>query len=164
MSSEQVWCIIINVLKNHRQYGVLHIGGRIMLRHSKKDFIKLPESELQIMQLIWDMDKAGVPDIHAGALMSAYPDEIGHLALTTVLTLISRLQNKGFIRLEKHGRANCAVVIADENEYKRKAAADFVATVYQNNTKGLICALCSEGILGEEDLAELRREIESDLG
>ncbi len=110
------------------------------------------------------MDKQGTLDIHAGALMSAYPDEIGHLALTTVLTLISRLQNKGFIRLEKHGRANCAVVIADENEYKRKAAADFVATVYQNNTKGLICALCSEGILGEEDLAELRREIESDIG
>ena len=134
-----------------------------MLRHSKKDFIKLPESELQIMQLIWDMDKLGVKDIHAGALIAAYPDEIGHLALTTVLTLISRLQNKDFIRLEKHGRANCAIVLANENEYKRKAAADFVATVYQNNTKGLICALCSEGILGEDDLAELRREIESDI-
>ena len=34
----------------------------------KKDFTKLPESELQIMQLIWDMDKKGVKDIHAGAM------------------------------------------------------------------------------------------------
>lgn len=133
-----------------------------MRRYKKRDFTKLPESELQIMQLIWDMNKQGVKDIHAGALMSAYPDEIGHLALTTVLTLITRLQKKDFIRLEKHGRANCAIVIADENEYKRKATADFVATVYQNNTRGLICALCSEGILAEEDFAELRREIESD--
>ncbi len=134
-----------------------------MPRQRNNGFTKLPESELQIMQLIWDMDRQGIKDIHAGALMAAYPDEIGHLALTTVLTLISRLQHKDFIRLEKHGRANCAIVIADENEYKRKAAADFVATVYQNNTRGLICALCSEGILGEEDLAELRREIESDI-
>ena len=92
----------------------------------KKDFTKLPESELQIMQLIWDMDKKGVKDIHAGALLAAYPDQIGHLALTTVLTLISRLQLKGFIDLEKHGRANCAIVLADENEYKRRAAKDFV--------------------------------------
>ena len=91
----------------------------------KKDFTKLPESELQIMQLIWDMDKKGVKDIHAGALLAAYPDQIGHLALTTVLTLISRLQLKGFIDLEKHGRANCAIVLADENEYKRRAAKDF---------------------------------------
>ena len=132
-----------------------------MLKTSKRNFTKLPESELQIMQLIWDMDKQGVKDIHAGALLHAYPEQIGHLALTTVLTLITRLQNKGFIALEKHGRTNCAIVLADENEYKRKAAADFVATVYNNNTKGLISALFSDGILSEEDIAELRREIEN---
>lgn len=128
----------------------------------KKDFTKLPESELQIMQLIWDMDKKGVKDIHAGAILAAYPEQIGHLALTTVLTLISRLQTKGFITLEKHGRANCAIVIADENEYKRRAAKDFVETVYKNNTRGLISALYSDGILSEEDLADLRKEIEQD--
>lgn len=133
-----------------------------MLKHTKKDFTKLPESELQIMQLIWDMDKQGVKDIHAGALIAAYPNEIGHLALTTVLTLITRLQSKGFIRLEKHGRANCAIILANEAEYKRKAAADFVATVYKNNTKGLISALYSDGILSEDDIESLRREIESD--
>ncbi len=132
----------------------------IMLR--KRDFTKLPESELTIMQLIWDMDKKGVKDIHAGALLAAYPDEIGHLALTTVLTLITRLQNKGFIRLEKHGRANCAVVLTDEDYYKRKAAVDFVKTVYENNTKGLISALYSDGILSDEDIADLRREIAQD--
>lgn len=128
----------------------------------KKNYTKLPESELQIMQLIWDMDKNGVKDIHAGAILQAYPDEVGHLALTTILTLISRLQTKGFIRLEKHGRANCAIVLANEDEYKRKAAADFVATVYENNTKGLISALYSDGILSMEDIAELRREIADD--
>lgn len=133
-----------------------------MLRKNKKNYTKLPESELQIMQIIWDMDKEGVKDIHAGAMLAAYPDRIGHLALTTVLTLVSRLQTKGFITLEKHGRANCAVVIADEDEYKRKAAADFVATVYKNNTKGLISALYSDGILSEDDIADLRREIAKD--
>ena len=134
-----------------------------MLRKNKKDFIKLPESELQIMQLIWDMDKQGIKDIHAGAIMNLYPEQVGHLALTTVLTLITRLQNKGFIALEKHGRANCAIVLADENEYKRKAAADFVSTVYKNNTKGLISALYSDGILKEEDIAALREEIKKEI-
>ena len=133
-----------------------------MLKGNKKDFVKLPESELQIMQLIWDMNKKGVKDIHAGAMIAAYPDEIGHLALTTVLTLMTRLVGKGFIRLEKHGRANCAVVLADEEEYKQRAAADFVATVYGSNTKGLISALYSGGIISEEDIADLRKMIEAD--
>ncbi len=132
-----------------------------MLKHNK-NFTKLPESELQIMQLIWDMDKKGVKDIHAGALISAYPEEIGHLALTTVLTLITRLVNKGFIRLEKHGRANCAIVIEDEAEYKQRAAEDFVATVYNNNAKGLVSALWSGGIISEEDIAALKRELDAD--
>lgn len=133
-----------------------------MFKNNRRGFIKLPESELQIMQLIWDMDKKGVRDIHAGALISAYPEEIGHLALTTVLTLMARLQNKGFIRLEKHGRANCAIVLSDEAEYKQMAAADFVETVYRSNSKGLISALYAGGIISEEDIAELRREIEAD--
>ena len=134
-----------------------------MLSNNKKDFTKLPESELQIMQLIWDLDSQGETDIHAGALIAAFPEEIGHLALTTVLTLMSRLQHKDFIRLEKHGRTNCAVVLTSESEYKRKAAADFVATVYKNNTRGLISALYSDGILSDEDISELRREIENDI-
>ena len=133
-----------------------------MQKNNKRDFTKLPESELQIMQLIWDMNKNGVKDIHAGALISAYPDEIGRLALTTVITLITRLANKGFVRLEKHGRANCAVVLANEVEYKQRAAADFVATVYNNNAKGLVSALWEGGIISEEDISWLKRELDSD--
>ena len=50
-----------------------------MLRTNKKNYTKLPESELIVMQLIWDMEKKGVKDIHAGALLAAYPEQIGHL-------------------------------------------------------------------------------------
>ena len=135
---------------------------RVIKMARKKDFTKLPESELQIMQFIWDMDKMGVKDIHGGAIKETYSDQIGHLALTTILTLMSRLENKGFITLEKHGRANCAVILADEEEYKRKATADFVRTVYNNNKKGLISALCSDGIITADDIDDLRREIAED--
>ena len=30
---------------------------------AKQEFIKLPESELEVMQIIWDMDRAGYKDI-----------------------------------------------------------------------------------------------------
>lgn len=124
-----------------------------------KDFTKLPESELQIMQFIWDMEKMGVKDIHGGAIKEAYNAEIGHLALTTVLTLMTRLENKGFITLEKHGRTNCAVSAVDEAEYKRKLTEDFVKVAYHGDKKELIAALCSDGVITVADLDELRREM-----
>ncbi len=128
-----------------------------MIRKNKKNYVKLPESELTIMQLIWELDRKGVKDINAKTIVDTYPHVVGHLAITTILTLTTRLQDKGFIRLEKHGRSNCAVVLADENEYKHHAAADFVATVFKNDTRGMICALYSDGILSDEDIADLRR-------
>ena len=40
------------------------------------EFIKLPESELEVMQIIWDMHRAGCKDIHA-AEMFAFAPAIG---------------------------------------------------------------------------------------
>ena len=131
-----------------------------MLRNNKKNFTKLPESELQIMQLIWDMEKKGVKDIHAGALLNAYPEQIGHLALTTVLTLITRLQTKGFIQLEKHGRANCAIVLADENEYKRSFMSRMVRNYFANSYRDMVAFFVNEEHLSQEELDEIVQIIE----
>lgn len=132
------------------------------LKRSSGDFIKLPESELQIMQLIWDMEKNGAEEISAGALFETYPTQIGHLKLTTVLTLISRLASRGYVGIEKIGRSNCYHSLVSEENYKSGAAADFVATVYKNNSKGLLSALWNNGILSEEDIAELTQMITSE--
>ena len=66
----------------------------------EKTFIKLPESELEVMQGIWLLDKEGETNISAGLVMKRCP-ALNRLKLTTVLTLINRLQFKGFICSEK---------------------------------------------------------------
>lgn len=124
-----------------------------------KGVAKLPESELAVMQLIWDMTKSGGPvaEITAGNMLERYPEQIGHLKLTTVLTLISRLINKGFVKAEKSGRAYCYMPLVDEDGYKQMAAADFVKTVYKNDTRGLISALVTDGNLTAGDIDELMK-------
>jgi BlaI family penicillinase repressor len=119
-----------------------------------KSVVKLPESELAVMQLIWEMHRAGEPaaNITAGNLMERFPDKIGHLKLTTVLTLISRLIGKKFIRAEKAGRSYCYIPLVGEEEYKQMAAQDFVKTVFKNDTRGLISALVTGENLTENDI------------
>ena len=95
---------------------------------SDKKFIKLPESELEVMQAIWALNAEGEKFVSAGLIMKRFP-ALCRLKLTTVLTLITRLQLKGFISSEKLSRANCYKPLIDADEYRRFVAGDFVERV-----------------------------------
>lgn len=120
--------------------------------------IKLPESELEIMQAIWDLHSEGEKFVSAGLIMKRYPT-LQRLKLTTVLTLITRLQTKGYIKAEKLGRSNCYTPLVTSEEYRKFASGDFVEKVYMNDKIGLISALVSDESLTAEELSEIKEII-----
>ncbi len=126
---------------------------------ANKEFIKLPESELEVMQAIWALDAEGEKFISAGLIMKRFP-ALTRLKLTTVLTLITRLQMKGFISAEKIRRANCYTPLIDREEYRRFAAEDFVEKVYGSNRISLVAALVQTETLTEQDIAALKKLID----
>ena len=126
---------------------------------SDKKFIKLPESELEVMQAIWALNAEGEKFVSAGLIMKRFP-ALCRLKLTTVLTLITRLQLKGFISAEKLSRANCYTPLIDADEYRRYVADDFVERVYVGNRMGLISNLIEADDLSAEDIAELKKVLE----
>ena len=59
---------------------------------------KLPESELELMMIIWQAGRAMTrPEIEAGL------GEGRKLGATTILSFLSRLQEKGFLKVERRG-------------------------------------------------------------
>lgn len=127
---------------------------------ANNEFIKLPESELEVMQAIWTLDVEGEKYISAGLIMKRFPS-LNRLKLTTVLTLITRLQFKGFISSEKVRRANCYTPLIDCEEYRRFVAEDFVERVFGNNRVALITALLQTDDLTENDITELKKLVDS---
>ena len=121
--------------------------------------IKLPASELEIMQAIWALDEEGEKFISASLVMKRFP-ALNRLKLTTVLTLITRLQTKGFIRTDKLGRSNCYTPLISSAEYRKFAYGDFVEKVYRNDRLDLFSALVSDEALTKEDLEEIKAMIE----
>lgn len=121
--------------------------------------IKLPASELEIMQAIWALDEEGEKFISASLVMKRFP-ALNRLKLTTVLTLITRLQTKGFIRTEKLGRSNCYTPIISSADYRRFAYGDFVENVYRSDRLDLFSALVNDEALTKEDLDEIKAMIE----
>ena len=115
---------------------------------------RLPESELEIMQIIW---KKSAPvsrvDIEQ-ALQETHP-----LASTTILTLLTRLCEKGFLSLKKEGRSNLYEPLITEKEYLAAESRSFLDRVFHGSVASFATALCDSGVTKEE-LEELRRLLE----
>jgi predicted transcriptional regulator len=131
-----------------KKIGIAHLTCGLILKESRPEFLRLidslPESELEVMQSIWSLAAEGEPCLSAGVIMKKFP-ALNRLKLTTVLTLITRLQMKGFITSEKQGRSNCYTPLIEENEYKRFAAEDFLEKVFLGDRLGLVRLLTENG-------------------
>lgn len=124
---------------NERKYNIM----------VKTVLVRLPESELEIMQAIWSLNEEGEKFVSAGLIMKRFP-ELTRLKLTTVLTLITRLQAKGFLKTKKYGRTNCYTPVVPSPEYRRFVSGDFIKKVYHDRKIDLIIDLIDEGLSDEE--------------
>ena len=115
---------------------------------------RLPDGELEVMQALWSL-KAPVP---RGALEEAM-SKVRPLAQTTLLTLLTRLADKGFVRIEKQGRSSVYTPLVSREDYQAKQSRRFVDQMFGGSMSAFASALTASGI-PKEDLEELRRLLE----
>ena len=75
----------------------------------------------------------------------------------TVITLLSRLVDKGLLKTSKIGRRNEYTAVVSEAEYQTAQARTLLNKLYQGDAKGLVATLIQGDMLSEEDYAELKR-------
>ena len=116
----------------------------------KKEMMKLPDSELEVMQAIWSCS----PPVSRGEiekiLEKTYP-----IAQTTCLTLLSRLIDKGYLKADKEGRGKNYIPLVSEQEYLASQSKRMFHKLCKGNISAFASALCDSG-LTQEELAELR--------
>ena len=81
------------------------------------------------------------------------------LAPTTILTLLTRLCEKGFLSLKNEGRSNLYDPLITEREYLACESRSFLDRMFGGSVAGFATALCDSGIKKEE-LEELKRMLE----
>ena len=117
---------------------------------------RLPDSELEVMQAIWDCEAPVTrPDIEE-KLRNTYP-----IAQTTLLTLLTRLGEKGFIRTEQQGRQRQYVPLVSRQDYLAGQSSRFFRKLCGGSVSAFANALC-DGVLTKEEIAELRQLLERD--
>ena len=115
---------------------------------------RLPDSELEVMQAIWacnpPVSRADIREY----LAASYP-----IAQTTLLTLLTRLTDKGFLKSELDGQRKLFFPLISQQEYLAAQSNRFLNKLCGGNLSTFAAALCDSG-LTKEELAELRDMLE----
>lgn len=117
---------------------------------------RLPDAELEVMQAIWACEppvaRAEIEEI----LYQTHP-----MAMTTLLTLLTRLSEKGFLSIEKQGRKSVYTPLISKQDYLAAQSRSFLEKLCGGSLSTFATALCDSG-LSKEELAELRALLEED--
>ena len=115
---------------------------------------KLPDAELEVMQVLWDLEAPAPRSAVEAAMARQRP-----MAQTTLLTLLSRLAEKGYVRVEKQGRSSVYTPLVAREDYQARQSKRFVDRLFGGSMSAFASALTASG-LSREDLDELRRLLE----
>lgn len=115
---------------------------------------KLPDAELEVMQAVWSC-----PAPVARAEIDALLKDSHPMAPTTLLTLLSRLAERGFLRVEKEGRGSRYVPLVTREEYLARQSRRFVDKICGGSIPAFAAALCDSG-LSQDELRQLRELLE----
>ena len=115
---------------------------------------RLPDTELEVMQAIWACESpAARTDINE-ILKDTHP-----MAPTTLLTVLARLSEKGFVQIQKEGRSARYIPLVARQDYLAQQSRRFVQTVCGGSLPAFAAALCDSG-LTKEELTQLRELLE----
>lgn len=114
---------------------------------------QVSDAELELMKIVWT---------NGGTVL--YAQIMEELAKTdrtwqknTVITLLSRLVDKGLLKTSKIGRRNEYIAIVSESDYQAAQTQNLIGKLYDGDVKGLVTTLIQREMITSQDYEELKR-------
>ncbi len=119
-----------------------------------KKLRRLPDAELAIMQILWEQEGPVKRELVERIANEDHPQ-----ATTTILTLLARLVEKGFVAAEKEGRSNLYRPLVSRKDYLAQESRSVLDRLFGGSLANFAVAL-SDGGVSREELEELRTMLE----
>ena len=114
---------------------------------------RLPATELYVMLILWHTDHAVTSSYVMNQLKECWQKE---LAITSVITLLTRLSDKGFVKINKEGKANLYSALVSEENYSKLESKSILEKFYGNSLTSLVSSLLKDNSISKQDIEELR--------
>lgn len=116
----------------------------------RKEYQRLPDSELDIMLALWQGDS-----YMSRLEIEKIVNEKKSLAPTTILSLLTRLENKGFVAVKKQGKMNLYKPLVSREEYQQNESRSVLEKLYGNSLKNFVAALYKGKKMSQSQISEL---------
>ncbi len=115
----------------------------------------LPDAELEVLSALWEQGTATVREV-----LNLLHDKGRKLAYTTVLTFMTRLEQKGFVVSDRSGVAYVYKPTVSRHRVQRSRIKELVSQLYDGATGPLVLQLVRQKKLSQDELAELHQLID----
>ena len=116
----------------------------------KKTYQRLPESELDIMLVLWN----GTPPMTRPEIEKVINTR-KNLAPTTILSLLTRLEAKNFVEVTKQGKMNLYTPLISQTDYQAHESQSVLEKLYGNSPKKFVTSLYQGKKISSEEIHEL---------
>lgn len=119
--------------------------------------IKLSETEIHIMQIVWKKGKTTSFDI----LDEIKDDDT--ISENTIRTLLGRMVKKGAVKIsEKSGKTYVYEALINKEEFLIEKGNSFLENIYQGAINSMLMNFVKENKLTKKDVQELLKRIEDE--
>ncbi len=120
---------------------------------------KLPDAEFEIMKVVWAND----PPMTTPVIMEQLGRE-KEWKIQTVVSLMLRLTERGFLRSEKHGKERTYYALINKEDYLKFETGNFIQRFHDSSFLNLVNTLYTDEALSDKDLDELLRWVQERRG
>ena len=113
---------------------------------------RLPDTEFKLMRIIWRSE----PPITTNEILEQLKSDISWKP-QTVLTMLVRLIEKGFLESKRVGRERNYTPIISEHEYMHVETGEFLSRYSGNSVGSLVKTMYDGKNMSEKDLEELKK-------
>ena len=115
----------------------------------------LSKLQVAVMRVLWDRREATPAEVHR-MLSRSRP-----LAITTVATLLARLEKRGAVTQRREGRALVYRAVVSERQVRRTMLGGLVRSLFRSDPGEVVSHLLAERDVSPSDIAKIHQLLKS---
>jgi BlaI family transcriptional regulator, penicillinase repressor len=113
--------------------------------------IKLDELQIAVMQVLWKLGESTVTQVQEALR------EDRDLAITTIGTILSRLEKKGAVKHRTEGKKYIYMATVSEADTRQSMVSGLINQMFQGKTSSLVNHLLKESEFDASELEQLQQ-------
>jgi len=113
----------------------------------------LTEVELELMNIIWRLEKCIVRDV-----LTALPDE-RDITYTSVAKIMKILEDKGVLRSKKNEKTHLYFPILTREEYEKRTLKHVAEKLFEGSPSSMVMRLLDEAELSADELKRIHETL-----